>query len=73
MAGLVNELITYGVIAVNAASPVQSCNDNDVILEYKGPTYVISSSKKEALIYKRKGIVNFDKKKMLTGGYKNQK
>lgn len=71
MSGLVNELITYGVIAVNAAMPVQSCNDNSVILDYKGPTFIISSSKKEALIYKKKGMIDFDKSKMLNGGYKN--
>lgn len=71
MSGVVNEMITYGVIALNTVAPQQSINESDVILSYVGPTYAITTNKKELINYKKKGKVDFNKKRLIHGGYKN--
>lgn len=71
MSGVLNEMITYGVIAINAATPIQSCNETDVVLSYVGPTYAISLNKTELTRYKKKGVVDFEKKLLIHGGYNN--
>ena len=68
---VLNEMITYGVIIINSASPVQSCNETDVILKYQGPVYAVTINERKATTYKKRGVVDMDKKMLLIGGYDN--
>lgn len=69
MATVVNELLTYGIVAINSALPVQGCYDtNGVIFQYPGQTYAMAAKDN---VWKRSPTVDFDKKLILTGGYDN--
>lgn len=64
----VNELITYGVISVASAMPIQSCHTNNITMQYQGPTYAIAD---KSNIWRKKAIVTENRNSILFGGYSN--
>lgn len=68
VSSFVNELLTYGVISVSAALPVQSCHTNNITMQYNGPTYAILD---ESNTWRKKAVVTENKKSILFGGYSN--
>lgn len=63
-----NEIITYGVISLASASPVQSCHSSNLTIAYQGPTYAISD---DTTVWKRKAKAIDNNRNIVFGGYEN--
>jgi hypothetical protein len=67
---VINELITYGVIASSSVGTIASCDSPGLLYDYKDNTYIVSSGDGKYVKTPRPSIL-FDAKKKIVNIHKN--